>query len=269
MGNHYIEITPEISYLTGLWQTDGHISEDTRNRGRATIELSNKDADVIYKLSQHIKDNYNISVRQRNIQLKGRLYIKSFISLKVYNKDFRHFLISLGVPVGKKSDIIEPSIYIPKSYEIDYIRGLYDGDGSLGFTVKNIPFISFITKSEVMATYIVEFIHNITQTPIKKLTRNKRDNAYNITIFNEDAQTICNILYYNECLAINRKKELANKIREWTRPLDIKKKPPKIFWTDDEVSFIKSHDINESLIKLKRTEKSIKMKLRTLNILQH
>ena len=44
-----MEINKEISYLIGLFQTDGSMSEYTGNKGNFSIELSSKDEDIIYK----------------------------------------------------------------------------------------------------------------------------------------------------------------------------------------------------------------------------
>jgi hypothetical protein len=47
------EKTPFNSYLIGLLQTDGNVYETTRNRGRITLELSEKDCDIIEKINKN------------------------------------------------------------------------------------------------------------------------------------------------------------------------------------------------------------------------
>ena len=68
--------------------------------------------------------------------------------MRIYNWDFRKW-IKKYVPVGKKSYIICP----PKEEfsEVDYWRGIIDGDGSLGIakSLGNAPFLSVITAIRI------------------------------------------------------------------------------------------------------------------------
>jgi hypothetical protein len=145
--------------------------------------------------------------------------------------------------------------------EPDYFRGLVDGDGSLGFTAKARPFISFATKSENIAKTYLKLIQKITGTT-KDNSKNERDNAYNIMLNNEDAQILCSYLYYDDCLALDRKVASAKMVTDWIRPADMKKRTFTIKrWTDDQDKFITSHTIKESMAELDRTKKSIKIRL--------
>ena len=144
----------------------------------------------------------------------------------------------------------------------DYIRGLYDGDGSLWFTKNNYPYISIVTKSDDIANFLISYISNITNKPLKTLNKNKRYNIYNITIHKEDAILLCEKLYYNDCLSINRKYNITKNIMSCVRPenmknIDFERKE----WTKHEDEFILTNDIEDSIQELNRTEKSIKIRL--------
>jgi hypothetical protein len=70
------------------------------------------------------------------------------------------------------------------------------------------------------------------------------------------------LVYYKDCLSINRKYEIARNIINWIRPIDMKKRIlENRKWSKEEDEFIIDHDIEESIDELKRTEKSIKMRL--------
>lgn len=250
-------IDKNISYLIGLFQTDGSLYETTRNRGRFQIELNIRDSDIIYKISNLIKYNYQISTRDR-ITNFGE---SKTIILKVYNIEFRNLLNHWGIPAGRKSEIIAPPLHLHNLSIIDYIRGLYDGDGSVGFSKNNIPFISLTTKSEKIKDFIIEFISKTTGTQAKTISKNKRDNIYNITCLSEDARVLSNALYYNNCLSINRKFEKAAQVKTWIRPLGIKKIENRKIWTKEQDNFILSNSIENSMEVLGRTEESIKMRL--------
>jgi len=252
-----MELNKDTSYLIGLYQSDGHLCQGVNNKGKATIELSIKDEDIIYKIKQIIPYNYGIRKRTRNIIMKNKNYEYESINISVYNKEYREFLEKNGVPYGKKSKIID----VPKSKKLsnfDYIRGLFDGDGSLGFTKDNLPFVGFVTESEYIKDYLLDFISNITGKKRKVINRNKRDKIYNIVIYKEDAIIFCEKIYYDNCLSIDRKYRNSILIKKWVRPADMKKLDfERKKWMNDEDDYILLNTIEDSMNKLNRTKKSI------------
>ena len=248
----------EMSYLVGLFQTDGNLYETDRNRGKFKLELNIRDEDIIYKISNLIKYNYKISKRER-ITNFGE---SSTISITVCNINFRNLLKDWGVPAGKKSEIIEPPFHKSELSTNDYIRGLYDGDGSIGYTKNEFPFVSFVTKSEKTKDFLVDFISKITLNPKKELKRNKRDGVYNISITKEDAVIFCNEIYSEDCLSINRKYIKAQEVKKWERPKNMKRRDcQRKKWTKEEDEFIQTNSIEKCLEKLNRNEYGIKTRL--------
>lgn len=248
-----------MSYLIGLLQTDGHLYENSRNRGKVSIELGYKDKNIINKISKRLDCNYSIKERVRSTNYKNNY--KSII-LTINDLSFRNMIKEWGMIAGKKSK----KILIPNKRELDkleYIRGLYDGDGSLGFTSEKFPFASFTTQSEEIKNMLIEFICEITGKPKKIINKNKRDNIYNISIYKEDAVELCKYIYPKKCISINRKNELAQKIKKWTRPKSMKKIIRKN-WNHDEDEYILTHTIEDSCKKLNRTVNSVKMRLRKI-----
>jgi hypothetical protein len=244
---------PKHSYFIGFFVTDGTFYEQSRNRGKISFELSNKDVDILEKISDLFDVNFTLTGRTRDTN-----FLDNYTSaiLNFYDLDFRKELKKLGFKAGKKSD----NIIIPKNIkEIDFMRGIIDGDGSLGFTKENIPFVSFTTQSENLANFFINFIKkylNITKTT----SRTKRDGMFNILLTNEDSQSLSNIIYYNNCLCLERKEKIKNNILMWKRPLN-KKKINRNNWTIEADEYILNHNIQESMIHLSRTDKSIKMRL--------
>jgi len=264
-----MEINKETSYMIGLFQTDGSMSKlknKNRNKGTFQIELAIRDEDIINKIKEYIPYNYGIRTRTRNIILKDKEYISETIILRVSDMNFRKFLNESGIPYGKKSAIIKPPLHLDNLSIKDYIRGLYDGDGSLGLDSEGLPFISFTTESDDIANFIVDYISEVTNKPRKKLNRNKRDDIYNIKLSKEVAQDLVNELYYNDCLSINRKYLKSKDVLKWVRPNDMKKiEHERKWWDKEQDDYILNHTIEESMEYLDRTEKSIKMRLFRIN----
>jgi len=246
-------INKETSYLIGLAQTDGSLRSSSRNRGCFALELSVRDSDIIYKLQEIIPYKSYVKIRTRDTNFKDNY---TSIALKVYEKEFRDFLVDNGVPYGKKSNVIKPLEDL--SYEVDYVRGLIDGDGTVSFDKNGRPLLSLTTNSDEIRDYIVNYFANIIKEEPLGIKKNKRDNIYNICYCGIRAYEIIPTIYYDNCLSIDRKYNAALKIKEW-KP-DYK----KVFckdWSKEQDDIVLSNSVQDSILKLDRTESSIKNRL--------
>lgn len=260
MKSHYLELTrPEHAYLFGFIQADGHLSRDPRypNKGKLQIELSARDFKLLGKLQEIIPVKTTITSRVRITNFSKGEAAQTY-TLLAYDLKFRQELELLGVPRGKKSkDIAPPSL--PFSEE-DYYRGILDGDGSLGLTSKNYPFVSLVTASDHLKHGYLAFIKKVTGEDLQ-VVRNKRDGVYNIMVTREAAQTLTKVLYYKGSVSLERKKDKANVVLCWERPKDT----PRIEfsrkkWTKEEDAVVLELPPEESSLKLNRTMKSVSIR---------
>jgi hypothetical protein len=248
-------MNPVHAYMYGLIQTDGHLSQGTRNRGKLQIEMNYRDVDILEQLASAIPYYSSISTRTRSTNFSPE---HKSATLCVCAKEFRDELVSVGMVYGKKSETMD----VPQRRfsQANYFRGVIDGDGSLGFTSSGLPFLSFCTASEKLAIAFEAFTRQITGKE-KRLSRNSRDGVFNIILFKEDAQAIAVTLYNEGCVSISRKKQMAVAIQAWKRPINMRKVVHKKFWTDEQDSYILSHTVEESAIALHRTTQSVKTRL--------
>jgi len=253
---------PEHSYFFGFVQTDGNLNKpfERRDKGRLRIELGKEDLHILKSFKQLFSSVYS-SITNRTRDTNFKAHYRSY-TFNIYDLKFRKELYKLGVPHGKKSK----DISFPKDnfLERDYIRGLIDGDGSVGITGKGFPFISFSVKSEEMKGYFSDIIEKVIGER-KRLNRNKRDDTYNIMVNREKAQKFIKYLYYPNCLALKRKLKKAKIALKWKRPKSIKRRLRK-FWEEWEEKYILTHTMEESCDRFKRTKSSVKNKLWDLKI---
>lgn len=245
----------EMSYILGIIFTDGTLCEFSRNRGKIVIELKEEDSDILYKIKNLLPCNSSIRIRIRNTNFAQNY---TSVILSIYDLEFRNLMKEYGLAAGKKSDIIN----IPDKIIIeDFLRGIIDGDGSLGISKNNIPFISLITASEELKNGYLKFINRL--TGLKKISnRNTRDNIFNISVMRENAQVIVKKLYYENCLCIKRKYERAIEVIKWERPLDvIKINHSANRWNKEEDKYLLSHSIDETINFTKRTRKAVIIRL--------
>lgn len=207
----FMDLTkPETSYLIGFVQADGSLLQNTGNKGKLEIQIHIKDIDILHKIQKLLPVKATMSERIRKTNFSDYFH---GATLTVCDLSFRIFLNTHGVPYGVKHKIIAPQPWVIAP---DYIRGLVDGDGSIGYSKDGIPFISLCTASEDIKNFIVSFLQEHLGVK-KKLNRNKRDNVYNIMITRASAVRLASILYYDGCFAMDRKYNKAKSLK-WNKP---------------------------------------------------
>lgn len=244
---------PEHSYFYGFMLADGHLRETTRNRGRLSLEIGEVDRDIIFKFEKLFPKISHVSSRTRDTNFKENS--TSYI-LNIHNWDFREEIKALGYIEGCKTE--EQDVPNSDYCEIDFIRGLIDANGSVGFIKGGIPFVSFTTKSDYLKEYFLSFI--MRELGISKIcNKNKRDNIYNILVSRNNAKKLYGILYYKGCLCLKRKK--VDAILNWESKFSER---TVRYWTEDEVLYIQNNSIEDSIIKLNRNRDAIRSKLNKL-----
>lgn len=187
-----------LNYMIGFLQADGHHEESPRNGGKIRIELNHRDIDILEKIKDIVIPHINITIKSR---VRDTNFKKGShqTTLSIFNLAFRT-AIKPYVPVGRKSDIIEPPFSLPNFSKRHYIRGLIDADGSIGISKANRPFISLCVSSEKIKEFIINDIKEITGLK-KEMNRNTRDNVYNIKAKNLILQvgvvSTINYLFFN------------------------------------------------------------------------
>jgi hypothetical protein len=213
--NHRIDpLRDDHAYFLGLLATDGTIYEHTRNRGRVSFEISTADAAILHYLAALIPYKAHISQRLRTTNFRAD---HSSTVLAFHDLDLRRSLAQLGYVSGKKAFSVRPPL--APFHETGFWRGVLDGDGSLGLTRKNRPFVSLVTGSEPLRNAYVAFLSRLTGS-CPNPNRNTRDRVYNIVLFDESAQILAASLYSSDVLAIPRKIEASKAILAWRRPED-------------------------------------------------
>lgn len=250
---------PEHAYLFGFAQCDGSLTRGTRRRGRLSIEVGAKDAELLVALARLVPVAASVRFRTRDTNFKRA---HRSVVLSVCDLAFRDELERLGLPVGRKSDVIAPPEveYCAR----DYFRGVVDADGSLGIAGNGKPFISLCTKSEAMARAFGAFTFDVTGHE-KRTGRNRRDGAFNVMSWGEQAQAICDALYRDAVLALPRKAERAQQVAMWTPPPRRRRASTRKPWTPDEDRIVENFSVAEAMEILDRTRASVTMRRRLLS----
>ncbi|GGQ34907.1 hypothetical protein GCM10010233_60840 [Streptomyces pseudogriseolus] len=227
--HRFMDLTvPEYAYMFGFLQADGHLSQQPRQRGRLTLEVSVRDIDLLREFQRLTPYNSSITQRTRstNFAETHTSAVWCLCSLEA-----RTTLNGLGLPYGRKSKTVAP----PRGRfsARDYLRGVIDADGSVGYTGKGFPFVSLTTASTAIGRYFCTYVEEVAGVR-RTVGRNARDDIYNVLIAMEAGQRLATDLYYPGCLALARKQAAADSLASWVRPAGMRSAYTSRRWTPDE-----------------------------------
>jgi len=112
--NYFKKWSCDMAYILGFWFADGNINKERND----------------FSISQHQKDKYLLSNILKEMDSDYPLIkSKNNFSFHITSKIIVEDIIELGGKVRKSLDINFPDV--PKKYLSDFVRGLWDGDGSV------------------------------------------------------------------------------------------------------------------------------------------
>ncbi|MFD8982052.1 hypothetical protein [Streptomyces sp. NPDC059564] len=247
---------PRYAYMFGFLQADGHLAQGRGQKGKLTAEINARDIHILREFQQLTPHYSSITERVRSTNFAESHHSATW---SVCSLEARTIVNELGIPYGKKSFSVKP----PRTdfSRRDYLRGIIDADGSLGWTAQGFPFLSLTSASTAIAAYLCHYGKKITGTE-RTISRNTRDGVYNVCYYKETAQQLARHLYYDGCLALAHKKANADSIQAWVRPADMRVAPPRRRWTDkDDRELLRLNDAAAAALALDRTEQSCAMRL--------
>lgn len=113
-----IEWSSSFAYAIGLITSDGNLDSDGRH-----IQFASKDMEMIVNFKKALKIHNKISKHSR-----GGEKDKKYFSVKFGDKVFYNFLNNIGL-YPRKSKTIQ-NVSVPEQFFSDFLRGLFDGDGT-------------------------------------------------------------------------------------------------------------------------------------------
>jgi len=124
-----------MAYILGLWFTDG-----------------NTDGVSDFSISQHKRDKYILINILKEMGSNNPLHLdKNNYSFRIYSKEIVSDILKLG-GCSRKSLVVDfPKI--PRKYLSSFIRGLWDGDGSISYNKHAKGYFSYFTSGSKRFIY--------------------------------------------------------------------------------------------------------------------
>lgn len=192
--------TEEKAYWLGFLTADGYVSE----RNDIELCLAETDKEHVYKFKESIKSKHSVGLK------KALLNGKEFDSYRINIRDsiMSEALKSYGLNNQKSYNAYIPES-IPKELMKHYIRGLFDGDGSI-YNGANGLNISLVSGSEQM---ILDFNSIIKENlDIDMRTRISR-NLYETRLFSQyKVKTFFKWIYDDATIYLDRKYNKATAV---------------------------------------------------------
>lgn len=182
-------------YVLGLISADGNLFDDNcKNRYKVSVSLHVQDIELLNKINEIVCKTKIVYTRTTSKQSELVIYNKS-----IYNK-----IKSYGICERKSLNLDFPNI--PKEFEKDFIRGYFDGDGSISVgKMKNYSkvTIQFLGTENFLNT-ICKIINRELGISIKNVN-NTKSNVMCLRYFTKEARAILKWMYDDSDLKLIRK----------------------------------------------------------------
>lgn len=193
------------AYFLGLLYADGCM---VSNRYAFTISLQEKDKFILEDFKKEL--NYSGNLKFINYKIKKESYSNQY-NLRISNKKLYTDLIKLGL-IPKKSLILNfpTKEQVPEYLIHHFIRGYFDGDGSVSISPNGQRFISMLGTFEFL-TEVKNIFENLKLIRNKNKLRRPKQYQNNTYIYkvggNRQILPLIEFLYKDSTYFLKRKKE--------------------------------------------------------------
>ncbi len=200
--------TEQKAYCLGFLFADG-----CNSGKRLEVSLAKQDRDILERISLLLLCG-NINIKEYKSKKKG---VQDRIGLYVVSKRLANSLIKWGC-VPRKTFIVKfPDI--PKCLCHHFIRGYFDGDGSITLNYKRRvngePSFSIVSTKEMLDAIGQRFTNLGVYYAINKRHKNRDNNNFTLRVSGKKQITkVCEYLYENATIFLKRKFETYQILRK-------------------------------------------------------
>ena len=222
LNNFFCKIeSEEKAYWLGFIAADGHISQY-----RVSIELSQKDEKHLQKFADLF--NCKLQKRSRYDKRTGKNYHSC--QLKLNSKKLSNSLLEKGLK-NDKTFSLSASIFdcVPKELMHHFIRGYFDGDGSILISKSGKPKIVICGTAEFLSE-LRRQIQDGCEIASHNHYPKKNYCVYEVT-GKENIIKVKDFLYMNSSVNLERKLEIFNKLKSKKKYQYVSRKG--VYWMVD------------------------------------
>ncbi len=163
-------IDENVAWVLGWLATDGYVTKD----GSFGLRVNKRDSDVTFKIKQLL--GYGGPIYSQKTILKKTNKEYNLVHLKIKSKKIVNKLISFGIIPNKSTTLKFPNAIKRANKEAimkSFIRGAFEGDGSILFTKKPKSLLFQIVGTKEFLTEIQNYLIKYLKLNRTILTKNK------------------------------------------------------------------------------------------------
>ncbi len=194
--------TSNKAYILGIIASDGCLYRRDGHQGQVNISFQKTDVELIEKIKKEFNSNHIVSVGEK------------MATLSLVSDHFFNSVLNIGIGVRKTFDLNISEIFekIPLKFNSDFIRGYFDGDGSIGHSSTGAGVNVRISAPKNSCLDINDKLNffgiNMKYYSDKRKYSHEFGNLECSNI--SEKYNFLKFIYFNEGVCLNRKKELAN-----------------------------------------------------------
>ena len=194
--NFFKNWSSEMVYVLRFIAADGNVCHS----GRAhVLHIASDDRDIIFKIKKVLNSKAPISAIKRENN-------KISYNLRICDREIFKDLKKLGIVERKSLVIISPKI--PQEFVRHYIRGYFDGDGSVYLRTHKYPSklrAIFYTGSFAMAKFIFGVLQKIAPHFEGRIRKKRNKNNYILHLGQKASEALFNYMYKDASIFMERK----------------------------------------------------------------
>lgn len=189
------------AWILGFIAADGYLPITNGAQNRITISLQRRDEEVLQMIAKELE--YEGPIYQYE-QWDGHLAS----SLSFTSKKIRQTIESYGIGNNKTFKLHNLPDNLPREFLTDYIRGFFDGDGSIYEPKGKKVNMSFTCVSDTFLQDIALYLNETYGVKIPRIRSVERVHIiYDIRYYVADSLKLGKVFYDNNYLALPRKKQ--------------------------------------------------------------
>ena len=189
-----------MAWLLGFLASDGTVSS---SNNRIKLGLASKDREILEKIRQEVSIENEITdyVTNSDFDVSELCW-----SSETHKKDLAIYGIT-----PNKTFTLKPPLNLQKEYYIDYIRGYFDGDGSINLIHSNGKVAALrwqiCAASKEMIDWIISILDTMYDIPRVStlINTSRKRNLYYCQYSTNATKKIFNVLYTPNSLRLQRK----------------------------------------------------------------
>lgn len=201
--------TEDKAYWLGFIYADGYVSKAKENRGYVVgIELKDADYKHLEKFNISIHGNVPVSHRKRSAKYIDGVYTPESMScnIRLFCKDMFNDLIKHGCCQNKSLIKRRPN-EIPDEFMKDFLRGYFDGNGSIAYSLnkkvnKSYLKIGITTGSKEYVDWLSGFLND---NGYGNIVMQDTNGSYRLQILSNSNIDFLKYLYDDSSIYLQRK----------------------------------------------------------------